>query len=241
MIPSTWFRRLLLALFILEVAGALMWLAARLVPAEEDRAFAQTVAGVVFLLGFYAGGPLSAQFLAPHPSRNRALQERLARVVRELPWSRPVFLYEHKDQDASTVGIVAGQAKVYVTTGMLEGVSDEGLKGLLAHEETHVREHHILLLFVYAASYAFAAHISDSHVVILVGFLGFMALRRYLEYRADAGASERVGKSVAIQALRELHRMYPTKRWSRWFTFAGPYPTLPMRIAALETNRRPLF
>lgn len=241
MIPSTWFRRLVLALFILEVAGALMWLATRLVPDPADRAFAQTAAGLVFLLGFYAGGPLSARFLAPFPSADGAMQARLASVVGKLPRAHPVFLYEHKDQNANTVGILARQSRIYVTSGLMEGLSDEGLKGVLAHEDTHIHEHHILVTFTYACTYALVAHFTDSTRLFLFGFVAFMTLRRYLEYRADAGAAALVGKDAMVAGLRELLAMYPVKWWSRWFVFAAPYPTLPMRIRAVETGKRPLF
>lgn len=241
MIPSTWFRRLLLALFILEVAGALMWLASRLMPSQEDQAFAQTVAGVVFLLGFYSGGPLLAKFLAPIPSENKEMQERLERVAKTLPGSRPVFLYDHKDESANTVGILASQSRVYVTTGLMKSVSDEGLRGILAHEDAHVREHHILVTFTYACTYAFLSHAVHSNKLFVFGFAAFLALRRYLEYRADAGGASRVGGEVMVKALKELHALYPTKWWSRWFVFGAPYPTMEMRIEAVKTGKRPMF
>lgn len=241
MIPSTWFRRVLLALFVLEVGGALMWLATTLVPNHKDQAFAQTVAGVVFLLGFYSGGPVLAKFLAPIESSNRELQERLRRVANSLPGGRPVFLYDHKDESANTVGILAGQSRIYVTTGLMNSVSDEALKGILAHEDAHVREHHILVTFTYACSYAFISHAVHSNKLFVFGFAAFLALRRYLEYRADAGGANRVGGEVMVKALTELHGIYPTKWWSRWFVFGAPYPTMGMRIEAVKTGRRPML
>lgn len=241
MLPSTWFRRLILALAILEVAGALMWLAARLVPNPTDKAFAQTVAGMIFLLGFYACAPLSARFLAPVPSTNRPLLDRLAVILASMPFGRPVTLYDHRDVNAITVGLIERHSRVYVTSGLLEHVSDAGLRGVLAHEAVHVQEHHILITFTYACAYALLAHYVSSNKLFLLGFLGFMMLRRYLEYRADAGAAARVGCEAMVTALRELQSVYGEKRWSRWFVFAAPYPSLSMRIAALQTGRRPLL
>lgn len=241
MIPSSWFRRLILALFILEVIGAMMWLASRLVENPADRAFAQTCAGIVFLLGYYAGGPLFARFLAPYPSKDEEMQRRLARIAASVSGASPVVLYDHKDQNATAVGIVASQSRVYVTTGLMNAITDEGLRGILAHEAIHVREHHILVTFTYAVTYAFLAHLTDDSRLFLLGFVAFMTLRRYLEYRADAGGAALAGEAAMVQGLRELQTMYPTHRLSRFFNFAAPYPTLAMRIKAVETGRRPLI
>jgi heat shock protein HtpX len=161
MIPSSWIRITILALFILEVAGALMWLAAELV-SPAGHAVAQTVAGIVLLLGFYAGAPLSARFLAPYSSRNDAMQGRLTRVKDSMPETRPVFLYDHAARNAITVGLLTSHSRIYVTSGLMERVSDEGLKGILAHEDTHVRERHILATFGYACAYAFMSHLTES-------------------------------------------------------------------------------
>lgn len=241
MIPSTWFRRLIFGLFILEVAGALMWLAAWLVPNPADKAFAQTVAGMAFLLGFYSGAPLSARFLAPKESKDEAMRARLTGVLRELPQSRPVFLYDHEEKNANTVGILASQSRVYVTSGLMGHVSNEGLKGILAHEHTHVVEHHILITFSYACAYALVANEVNSNKLFIFGFIAFMTLRRYLEYRADAGAANLVGKDTMVTGLKELHAIYPSKSWARCFMVVMAYPTLPMRIRALETGRKVLF
>lgn len=240
MIPSSWYRRLVLALLILEVAGAMMWLSARLVPPNE-RALAQTLAGMVFLMGFYSAAPLSARFLAPMPTEDQTMKDRLARVMSSMPRTRPVFLYDHPEQNANTVGITTRHSRVYVTTGLMEVLSDEGLRGILAHEDTHVEEHHILAVLAYACSYSLIAHIGDDPLLFYFGFLAFMTLRRHLEYRADAGAAELVGTSAIVTGLKELATVYPTNRSSRWFVFAMSYPTLPMRIKALETGRQMLF
>lgn len=241
MIPSNWFRRLILALFVLEMAGSLMWLASRMVSDPADQAFAETVAGIVFLLGFYSGAPLSARFLAPVPSKDDEKQRRLANVIASMPRARPVFLYDHDEQNAITVGIIASHSRIYVTSSLMDNLSDEGLRGILAHEDTHVEEHHILVTFTYASAYALVAHIADGHNIFVFGFFAFMTMRRHLEYRADAGAALLVGKAAIVAGLKELNAIYPTKRSSRWFAFAMPYPTLPMRIQAVETGKQWLF
>jgi heat shock protein HtpX len=240
MIPSSWYRRLVIALLVLEVAGALMWLATRLAP-ESERGLAQTLAGMVFLMGFYSAAPLSARFLAPRETKDQAMKDRLSRVMAGMPRRRPVFLYDHTEQNANTVGLTAGHSRVYVTTGLMALLSDEGLRGILAHEDTHVEEHHILAVLAYACSYSLVVHLADDPLLFYFGFLAFMTLRRHLEYRADAGAAQLVGTAAIVTGLKELATVYQTKRSSRWFVFAMSYPTLPMRIKALETGRQSLF
>lgn len=240
MIPSFWFRRLVLALFILEVAGSLMWLAARLAPASH-KSLAETLAGMVFLMGFYSAAPLSARFLAPKGTEDEAMQKRLSDVVSTMPRTTPVFLYDHAEQNATTVGIVPQHSRVYVTSGLMSVMSDKGLAGILAHEDGHVQEHHILVVLTYACTYALVAHVAEDHNLFFFGFFAFMTLRRHLEYRADASAAKLVGVDAIVTGLEELSKVYPTKRSSRWFVFAMPYPTLPMRIRALQTGRQQLF
>jgi hypothetical protein len=41
--------------------------------------------------------------------------------------------------------------------------------------------------------------------------------------------------------LRELAILYPSAAWHRWLTIIMAYPTLPMRLRALETKRPALL
>ena len=242
MIPSTWFRRLVFGLFVLEVIGAMMWLATLLVPNPADKALAETIAGLVFLLGYYSGAPLSARFLAPRESTDTAMQHRLSRVLRELPQSQTVVLYDHAEANAVTVGILASQSRIYVTTGLMGRLSDAGLMGILAHERTHVAEHHILVTFAYACTYTLLVNGIHNNYLFLFGFVAFMTMRRYLEYRADAGAARWVGKAAIVTGLKELNAINPSsRRWTRWFMMLATHPALSMRIEALENGRKAWF
>lgn len=107
MIPSHWFRRIILIVFIMEVAGGILWVTGRLSTNPAAKPMTQALGSLIFLFGFYASAPLSARFLAPRPSRDAVLQERLARIVATVPDSRPVFLYDHADKEANT-GFYAG-------------------------------------------------------------------------------------------------------------------------------------
>ena len=241
MIPSSWWRKLILAVFILGMGGGFMWLATVAAPGPSSEVFAQAIAGIAFLLSFYAGTPVFARFLAPEASKNEAMQQRLRQFAETMPGSCPIFLYENKDKNANTVGIVPAHSKVYITTGLMERISDEGLRGVLAHENTHVREHHILVTATYACTYALVAHLTNNSHLFVSGFLAFMTLRRHLEYRADAGGAKLVGKEVMTKGLKELNSIYPSKWWERWLVFLTSYPTLPMRLKALETGKKTLF
>ncbi|WP_459203452.1 M48 family metalloprotease (plasmid) [Ralstonia pseudosolanacearum] len=241
MIPSHWFRRIILIVFIVEVGGGILWVASRLMPSPVHKPLVQTVAGLSFLFGFYASAPLAARFLAPRPSRDETLQNRLARIVASLPEICTVTLYDHADREANTVGLLAKHSHVYVTTGLLTNMSDEGMRGVIAHEGVHIRERHILATFSYACVFAVTSHMLGNDTVFFVGFLLFLMLRRYCEYRADAGAAAIAGRGALLAMLRELATLYPSKSWHRWFSFASAYPTLALRIRAIETGRKALL
>jgi Zn-dependent protease with chaperone function len=133
------------------------------------------------------------------------------------------------------------QSRIYITTGLFDRMSDEGLIGILGHENTHARERHILVGFVYACIFALGSYASDSRTFFVVGFLLFLGLRRYMEYRADAGGALLAGPASMSTGLRELAILYPSAAWHRWLTIIMAYPTLPMRLRALETKRPALL
>lgn len=236
MIPSTWFRRLILFLFVMEVGGGILWASSKLAPDQAHSNLIQTIGSLMFLFGFYAGTPLMARFLAPKPCASQERRQRLAGILNAFGESRPVFLYDHADQEANTVGLWPSQARIYLTTGMFDNMSDAGLKAIIAHENTHAREMHILVAFGYACAFTAGSYVTGSKWFFAIGFLLFLGLRRYLEYRADAGGARRVGQSDMITGLRELSVMYPSKAWHRWLAVIMAYPTLPMRIRAIETG-----
>jgi len=128
-----------------------------------------------------------------------------------------------------------------VTTGLLASMSDEGMRGVIAHENAHVHERHIFATFTYACCFAVSSHLLDNNNFFFAAFLLFLGIRRYCEYRADAGAAHAVGREVMLTALRELAALYPSKSWVRWFSFANAYPTLAMRMRAVETGRKALL
>jgi hypothetical protein len=73
-----------------------------------------------------------------------------------LPKISPVFLFDHQEQDANTVGILPEE-------------------GVIAHEYTHVSEHHIFVAMTCAClcSCALASIQTGSNHLFLPGFLAF--------------------------------------------------------------------
>lgn len=241
MIPSHWFRRIVLIIFLMEVGGGILWVSGSLTTNAAVKPLIETLGSLIFLFGFYATAPLAAKFLAPHPSQNIVLQARLRGVMASFHDSRPVFLYDHTDQEANTVGLLPAHSRIYITTGLLENMSDEGVRGVIAHENAHVQERHIMGMFAYASCFTVGSHLLNDNRFFFAAFLVFLGLRRYCEFRADAAAAAEVGPSVMLTALRELSILYPSKSWVRWLTFASAYPTLAMRIKAIETGRKILL
>jgi heat shock protein HtpX len=84
MIPSSWFRRLIITIFLAQTLGVLVWLASVLVPSPSDWAWAHTVVMLLALTGVYAGGPILARFLAPYPTRDDH-SDRFGQPYRPLP------------------------------------------------------------------------------------------------------------------------------------------------------------
>ncbi len=240
MIPSSWWRRALLLLMFWLFAIGMLWAAYSVFP-DDPGGLGVTVVGIVLLLSIHAGAPVTARLLAPMPCSDSRLEARLTNAASAAAVLRPIVLYDYAEAGACAVGILAGHARIYLTSGMLKKMSDEGLRGILAHEETHVREHHVLLIFLYSGAYLLLAQVVGHNGFFVVAFFSYLALRRYLEYRADAGAAMRVGVSAAIIALKELANGLPPRKWERWMTFAMYYPSLPMRIAALENGSIRLF
>lgn len=240
-IPTHWFRRIILVLFIMEVGGGMLWVAGYIAPSPDRLPLFQTIGSLLFLFGFYASTPLLARFLAPYPCHDPARLARIARAGGQLaPDCRPVFLYEHADKEANTMGIMPAQSRIYLTTSLLDRLSDDGLLGVLAHEHTHAQERHILATFCYATAFALGSHFLGSKAFFFGGLFLFLAMRRYFEYRADAGAARLAGNQAMLTALQELAALYPPKTWYRWLSWLTAYPTLPMRIRALETGRMAL-
>lgn len=241
MIPTHWLRTVIFIIFVFDLMVLLTW-AGSLVKLEPAyRAFGQTLASLGFLFGFYVFTPFVARMLAPYPTRQATVQGRVDRACKAARAAMPVFAYDHSSPAAVTVGLFRRQAKLYLTAGMVDRVSDLALQGLIAHEQSHVDNRHIMGICLYAFCFALGSYGTNRIFVFLASFISFLAMRRFFEYQADAGACKAVGKAPVLAMLEELERMKPTKRWHRWLTLITNYPTLPMRIQAIHSGKPQLF
>ncbi len=59
MIPSHWFRRVILIVFIMEVAGGILWVTGMLSTNPAAKPMTQALGSLIFLFGFYASAPLT--------------------------------------------------------------------------------------------------------------------------------------------------------------------------------------
>jgi len=226
--------------FLCIIAGGLVLaaIANLLVPDPPQANFAQAIAVGVFLFLFYACAPLYARFIGANVIVD---QEMLARVIASRCDRSHVrlLLYDDDAKNASAVGLVPSYATIYITRGFLQHLSAGGLRGILAHESIHVRECHLLVIAFYSSVFALLAQLTGDLYFFVGGVLVFLALRRQLEFRADAGGARVVGRSAMIEALLELALICPSCRWARWVVFLAPYPTLSMRLHALRTGEKP--
>lgn len=119
-------------------------------------------------------------------------------------------IHEHPNPEANSVGLLPRWSRIYLTTGLLNSMRDEGVCGMLAHESPHIREHHILATFLYASAFAVSSQLLADDHFFFAALLLFLELRRYSEYRADAGAVAVVGRETLLTMLRELANLINT-------------------------------
>lgn len=163
---------------------------------------------------------------------------RLYSIVQELSKSAnlpmpKVYLIPTPSPNAFATGRNHNHASIAVTQGTLEMLNENELRGVLAHEMSHIRHYDILIGTVAAiaastimllARFAEFAFYFSSYggerdrrggnplVLLLVAILGpiaalmiQMAISRSREYAADAGAKELVGNPFGlIDALRKI-------------------------------------
>ena len=237
MIASHWFRRFIIVMGIMVLGVGLVWLVEYLAMSSKHHTLFQAGGAVVFLLGFYASGPRCARFLAPVPSQDVDLNQKLTSAMAFMSRSGPVYLYDHPYPQANAVGLFKFQSRIYLTSALVASLSEAGLRGVVAHENAHVNQGHILVTFCFASCFVTFNTLVSSYLGFALSLLSFLALRRYMEYRADAEAGRNVGVAVMLTALTELAFVSPGKTWHRWLCILTAYPTLPMRITAVRTGR----
>ena len=126
--------------------------------------------------------------------------------------------------------------RTYVSTGTVDIVSDRALLGLVAHERGHIAERHIVFILGYVIALAMVSYFDSSRLIFGVGFMGYLALRRKMEFRADAAAVQLVGERPVVAILFRLRKMAPTTPAMRRFYWATAYPTFEQRLTRVLMN-----
>lgn len=181
----------------------------------------------------------------------------LARAAR-LPAMPEVGVYDSPEVNAFATGPSKSRSLVAVSTGLLERMPREQVRGVLGHEVAHIANGDMVTMtliqgvvnaFVMflARVIAFALTMSRDgderqgpsasyYIVQFVLEMVFMVLgsmvvawfSRYREYRADAGGARLAGRDSMIQALEGLRR-----------TFDDVDPNAQPAVQALKISSRP--
>jgi heat shock protein HtpX len=144
-----------------------------------------------------------------------------------------VGIYESPELNAFATGPTKSRSLVAVSSGLLNGMSQSELEGVLAHEVAHIANGDMVTMtlvqgvvnaFVLFLSKVIAFAVSQTvkeenkrmvemlvsiGFQILLGVLGSMAVAwfsRHREFRADKGAALYAGKEKMIAALTRLQR-----------------------------------
>lgn len=165
-----------------------------------------------------------------------------------------VGIYESADVNAFATGPSKNNSLVAFSTGIIQRMDREQIRGVAAHEIAHIQNGDMVTMALIQgvvnafviflsriAAYA-AANLVDedrAHIVHLVtsivlqivfGFLGMMVtcwFSRQREYRADAGSAKLAGTPAMVSALKGLQRLHDDRQQG-----------LPESMAALGISGR---
>ena len=148
------------------------------------------------------------------------LHDRVGRLSQQADLPKPdVAVADSRTPNAFATGRSPDSAVVCVTTGLLDALDDEELKGVLAHELAHVKNRDVAVMTIasFLSTIAFLVvrfgwlfggrnrngapvivAIVVSLVVWVVSFLLIRALSRYREFTADRGAATITGRPSAL-------------------------------------------
>jgi heat shock protein HtpX len=205
---------ILLALYGLVFAVGDAFLAQARAPLWVAVVFAVAVVGLQFLIGPWLIELLLDIRWDDHgdqlPARNREFLERLCRE-RGLKLPR-IGVIQSGTPNAFAFGHVPGNARVVVTTGLLEVLTPEEANAVLAHEIGHVEHWDFVVMTIAALAplllyqiYTFTRSNHNTRVVAYAAYLCYLvsqyivlSLNRTREYFADHYSAEVTGAPDAL-------------------------------------------
>jgi heat shock protein HtpX len=178
---------------------------------------------------------LSPQTLVNADPRFQSVYETVERIAKDKNISMPeVGYYESPEPNAFATGATRNSALVAVSTGLLNNMKDNEIRGVVGHEMAHILNGDMVTLtlitgvlntFVFVIAQVVSRIVAGflsrddenvsyfSYMMIynllqvvfwLLASLIIMWFSRVREYRADHGGAEFTGKSSMIAALRKL-------------------------------------
>ena len=160
-----------------------------------------------------------------------------------------------KHGNAFIAGVVPGMRFIYLTDYLVDNLSSDELKAVVAHEIGHGKRHHLwiklgtpllvtLILFGVLFLVDAMGFLSDRTeglvlAVPLVTFVGLVVawgkMGNRFEHSADDYAADAVGVDVTIRSLEKLAEMNMAKRnTGRIFNILTQHPSLDLRIERLR-------
>jgi len=163
----------------------------------------------------------------PTSSKESLVLTSVQEISRGMNISMPeVWIYDAPDPNAFATGPSKNNSMVAVSTGLLQNLSEEEVRSVLAHEMGHVRNGDMLTTtilaglmntFVYFLSQFVARHVADRNPMlyfatyiflqIVLSFLAMIPIcwfSRKREFAADAFAAKVYGSSSMISALQTI-------------------------------------
>ena len=227
----------------------------------DQPAWSRIVLEIAFLVGIFTVGPLAIGKAFGYAEMDPQLRERLRSFVRsqgvKVRDVRAIKGNPDKHANAILAGLIPGFRYIFITDYLIDGLEEEELKAIVAHEVGHAKKRHLLIKFgapflalgVVIGAMALLAGLDVIHgpavgLVVLAAFLlmipatlvfqGAVGLK--LEYAADDFAQRAVGLEPTISALEKLAELNMAKRKTgRVFNLLSQHPSIEERIKKLRS------
>ena len=161
-----------------------------------------------------------------------------------------VYLAKKDIINAFATGVLPFSRSIILGKPLVDQLTEEEVKGILAHEVAHLKNHDIIKQLLISISIFFVCYASSiplypilyswplSHLWVAVHWILFYGLpnlyimgwyQRFTEYRADSFAARMVGKDSIINALKKMNEITEGGLEKKTLT----HPVLSKRIQSI--------